>query len=47
MPATGRPIDIGQISIARVVEGKITEIRDEADLLTLMQQIGAVPAHTS
>ena len=47
VPATGRPITVGQISIARVVEGKITEIREEADLLTLMQQIGAVPAHTS
>ena len=45
--ATGRPITIGQIAIARVAEGKITEMREEADLLSLMQQIGAVPAHTS
>jgi aspartyl-tRNA synthetase len=45
--ATGRRIEVGQISIARVVDGKIVEIREEADLLGLMQQIGAVPVFSS
>jgi len=47
VPATGRRINVGQISIFRVADEKIVEIREEADLLGLMQQIGAVPVHTS
>ena len=47
VPATGRRINVGQISIFRVTDEKIVEIREEADLLGLMQQIGAVPVHTS
>lgn len=42
--ATGRQINIGQISILRVVDDKIVEIREEADMLGLMQQLGAIPA---
>jgi steroid delta-isomerase-like uncharacterized protein len=47
IPATGRRIDVGQISIVRVTNGKIAEIREEADLLGLMQQIGAVPVQAA
>ena len=45
--ATGRQITIGQISIVRVVDDKIAEIREEADMLGLMQQLGAISAQTS
>jgi steroid delta-isomerase-like uncharacterized protein len=45
VPATGRRIEMGQISIYRVRGGQLVEIREEADVLSLMQQIGALPAH--
>ena len=45
--ATGRTIAVGQISLFRIAGGQIVEIREEADLLGLMQQIGAIPAHAS
>ena len=47
LPPTGRPISIGQISIIRIRSGQITEIREEADMLTLMQQLGAIPTPAS
>ena len=47
IPATGRTINIGQISILRIRGEQITEIREEADMLTLMQQLGAIPVATS
>jgi steroid delta-isomerase-like uncharacterized protein len=43
VPASGKPIAIGQISILRIAAGRVAEIREEADLLLLMQQIGAIP----
>ena len=42
--ATGRPITLGQILIARVTDERIVEIREDVDSLVLMQQIGALPA---
>jgi predicted ester cyclase len=39
--ATGRRISFGQIAIYRMVDGKIAEIWEEADLFGLMQQLGA------
>ena len=39
--ATGRRISFGQIAIYRMANGKISEIWEEADLLGLMQQLGA------
>jgi len=39
--ATGRRISFGQIAIYRMVDAKISEIWEEADLLGLMQQLGA------
>ena len=47
IPATGRTITVGQISIFRIAGGRIVEIREEADLLSLMQQLGAIPAPAS
>lgn len=45
--ATGRPITLGQLAIARVEGGLLTEFREEVDMLVLMQQIGAWPPQTS
>lgn len=38
---TGRRISFGQIAIYRIADGKIAEVWEEADLLGLMQQLGA------
>ena len=38
---TGRHISFGQIAIYRMVDGRIAEIWEEADLLGLMQQLGS------
>lgn len=38
---TGRAIVFGQIAIYRMLDGKISEVWEEADLLGLMQQLGA------
>lgn len=38
---TGRKVTIGQIGIYRVVDGKIAEIWEEADVMGLMQQLQA------
>jgi predicted ester cyclase len=39
--ATGRRVTLGQIGIYRLVNGKIAEIWEEADVAALMQQIQA------
>jgi predicted ester cyclase len=41
---TGKRVSFGQIGIYRMVDGKIAEIWEEADLLGLMQQLGATVA---
>jgi predicted ester cyclase len=41
---TGKPIDIECIDIVRIVDGKCVEHWGVTDNLTLMQQIGAIPA---
>ena len=38
---TGRRISFSQIAIYRMVDGRISNIWEEADLLGLMQQLGA------
>ena len=38
---TRRRISFGQIAIYRMAGGKISEVWEEADLLGLMQQLGA------
>ncbi len=44
VPATGRPISVLATGIFRVVDGKLAENWVNLDALSLMQQIGAVPA---
>ena len=43
IPATGKNCPNTAVSIARIAGGKIAEIYEMADLLGLLQQIGAVP----
>jgi predicted ester cyclase len=43
IPATGRPIAVANIGIARIAGGRIAEWWASPDQLGLMQQIGAVP----
>src|SRR5512135_3358553 len=44
VPATGKPISVLGTGIFRVVDGKLAENWVNLDALSLMQQIGAVPA---
>ena len=44
VPATGKQVRVGSISIFRLAEGKIVENWEQLDLLTLMQQLGVIPA---
>lgn len=44
IPATGKQVRVGSIGIFRLAEGKIAEIWEQLDLLTLMQQLGVIPA---
>ena len=44
IPATGKPVRVGSISIFRLAEGRIVEIWEQLDLLFLMQQLGVLPA---
>ncbi len=43
IPPTNKPVEINVIDIHRVVDGKITEHWAVADMLGLMQQLGAIP----
>ena len=43
VPATGKPINIGGITIVRVADGLVIEDWTEMDAVGLMQQIGAIP----
>ena len=42
VPATGKTVEFKDVTICRVVNGKITEQRGLSDLLTLYQQLGLV-----
>ncbi len=44
VPASGKPMDISGIIVCRFANGKIIEQWGMPDLLSLMQQIGAVPS---
>jgi predicted ester cyclase len=41
---TGKHAVAGAISIIRVADGKVTEEWDQLDMLSLLQQLGAIPA---
>lgn len=43
IPATGRPVTMSGIDIARFADGQITEVWHIEDVLGMMQQIGVVP----
>ena len=44
MPATGNEITITELAFDRFADGKLVEHRVEADMLGLMQQLGAIPS---
>lgn len=43
IPATGNKVSVTGIDISRVAGGKVVEGWSEADMISLMQQIGAMP----
>ena len=47
VPATDRPVTISFMTFDRFVDGQLTEHRAQADMLGLMQQLGAIPAATT
>ena len=44
IPATGKQLQVGSISIFRLVDGKIAENWEQLDRLALLQQLGVIPA---
>ena len=44
IPATGKRVEVPGSVFYRIVDGKIVEFRGQLDMMSLMQQIGAVPA---
>ena len=44
IPPNGQVVEIGGISIHRLADGKLVEHWAQADLLSFMQQLGAIPA---
>jgi steroid delta-isomerase-like uncharacterized protein len=44
IPATGRKVELEGIAVLRGEDGKLAEIWDGYDVLTLLRQLGAVPA---
>ena len=44
IPATNKSIKVGGIAIFRVVNGKVAEVYEQFDEMSMMQQIGVIPA---
>jgi steroid delta-isomerase-like uncharacterized protein len=44
IPATGRQVEVGAIVIFRIENGMVAEAWLNADIMGMMQQLGAVPA---
>lgn len=44
IPPTSRAIEVGGIAIFRVEDGRVAELREMFDEMSLMQQIGVIPA---
>jgi steroid delta-isomerase-like uncharacterized protein len=44
VPPTGRPVTMAGVDISRFVDGKIAEHWAQFDVISVMQQIGAIPA---
>ena len=45
VPPTGKKITVQALNIYRFADGQIVEERGQPDLLELLKQIGAIPAH--
>ena len=43
VPATGKTVRVTGVNVARFADGKIVESWFNFDMLTLLQQIGAIP----
>lgn len=43
IPATGRPVTVGGISVMHIEDGKITEVHNNHDRLGLLEQLDAIP----
>jgi steroid delta-isomerase-like uncharacterized protein len=43
IPATNKSITVGGIAIFRVVNGKVVEVHEVFDEMSLMQQLGVIP----
>ena len=43
IPPTGKAVEMAGITFNRVADGKVIEQRENADMLGLLQQLGAVP----
>jgi hypothetical protein len=43
IPSTGKKISFGGTAIGTIVDGKLEENRAHADIMGLMQQLGAIP----
>ena len=44
IPATGKPVTVTGIDICRVSDGRIVEYWQELGMVSMLQQIGAMPA---
>ncbi len=44
IPASGKRVEMRSVNIHRILSGKIAEAETVADMMSLMQQIGAIPA---
>ncbi len=44
IPPTGKRVEVPGIVFYRIVDGKIVEFRGQLDMLSLMQQLGAIPS---
>jgi predicted ester cyclase len=43
IPPTGKQISFAVVHVDRVLDGKIVEHRGQADMLSMLQQLGAIP----
>jgi predicted ester cyclase len=43
-PPTGKTVRVTGVNVARFVQGKIAESWFNFDMLTLLQQVGAIPS---
>lgn len=43
IPPTGKPVEFQNLSITRVVDGRIVNYNSEIGFLTVLRQIGALP----